>query len=60
MHDDVNVNRMLELVATNAAIEDALYHMDKALANSALDLPTFLKARPHNRFLVDAMCVPPG
>jgi ESCRT-I complex subunit TSG101 len=35
--------QMLELVAQNAAIEDALYHIDKALANNSVDLLVFLK-----------------
>ena len=35
--------QMLDLVAQNAAIEDALYHLDKALANSSVDLLVFLK-----------------
>ena len=35
--------QMLELVAQNAAIEDALYHLDKALANNSVDLLVFLK-----------------
>lgn len=41
--NDPPSRQMLELVATNAAIEDALYHLDKALANSSVDLLTFLK-----------------
>lgn len=35
--------QMLELVAENAAIEDALYHLDKALAKNSVDLQVFLK-----------------
>lgn len=35
--------QMLELVAENAAIEDALYHLDKALAKNSVDLHVFLK-----------------
>lgn len=46
-HIHTNTHRMLDLVAQNAAIEDALYHMDRALANgdNLIDLPTFLKVR---------------
>lgn len=40
---DAPSRQMLELVANNAALEDALYHLDKAVASGAIDLASFLK-----------------
>lgn len=34
---------MLELVAENAAIDDLLYHADRAMANGSVDVTTFLR-----------------
>jgi hypothetical protein len=38
---------MLKLVAENAAIEDALYHLDRAVASGATDCLSFLRVRRH-------------
>lgn len=38
---------MLKLVAENAAIEDALYHLDRAVASGATDCLSFLRVRSH-------------
>ena len=34
---------MVELVAESAALDDVLYHTDRAMANGSLDLTTFLR-----------------
>lgn len=41
--NDVNSKQMVELVSESAAIEDALYYLDRALSQGAIDVETFLR-----------------